>query len=105
MLRFVPLIAAALLLAVTPAAAAPDRSTSDSHVSADGRALATAEKDTLRFADIFDADGSAVIIHAAPDNLAHIPTRYTTAGVPNPDAATLATSDAGARVGCGVVTR
>ncbi len=75
------------------------------YVSADGRAITVTEKDTLQFADIFDADGSAVIIHAAADNLANIPTRYTAAGVPGPDAATLATGDAGGRFGCGIITR
>ena len=51
--------------------------------------------------DLFDADGSAVIVHAGPDNYANIPTRYTG---PVPDATTLATGDAGGRVACGVVT-
>ena len=46
---------------------------------------------------IFDADGAALIIHAGPDNLANIPTRYSAAGVAGPDAATLATGDSGGR--------
>ena len=58
--------------------------------------------------DLFDADGSAVIVHGLPDNAAHIPTRYhshsTVAGTPSgPDAATLATGDAGPGVTCGVL--
>lgn len=59
---------------------------------------------TTRFVvnDLFDADGSAVIVHAGPDNYANIPTRYAAAG---PDAATLATGDAGTRHACGVITR
>lgn len=58
-----------------------------------------------------DEDGSAIIIHAAPDNLANIPTRYhshtpdETSTVFGPDAATLATGDAGARTACGVVEK
>ena len=52
---------------------------------------------------LFDADGSAFIVHAAPDNYANISTRYSAAGVPGPDAATLATGDAGGRVLCGVI--
>jgi Cu/Zn superoxide dismutase len=52
-------------------------------------------------------EGRAVIIHAGPDNFAHIPDRYssTAEGAPatGPDAETLAAGDAGARVACGVV--
>jgi Cu-Zn family superoxide dismutase len=51
---------------------------------------------------IFDGDGAAVIVHAAPDNFANIPTRYAPGG---PDAATFSTGDAGARVLCGVLGR
>jgi Cu-Zn family superoxide dismutase len=58
--------------------------------------------DTFKLSDLFDADGSAVIVHAAPDNYAHIPSRYTPTP---PDATTLATGDAGARVACGVVQK
>jgi len=50
--------------------------------------------------DLFDADGSAVIVHASPDNYANIPTRY----VATPDSTTFGTGDAGGRVACGVVT-
>jgi Cu-Zn family superoxide dismutase len=52
-----------------------------------------------------DADGSAVIVHAGPDNYGNIPVRYTSAGAasPGPDGATVATGDAGARIACGVV--
>jgi superoxide dismutase, Cu-Zn family len=74
-------------------------------VSADGRATAVTETDTVTLAQIFDADGAAIIVHAGPDNLAHIPTRYSAGGVPGPDAATLATGDAGGRFACGVVQR
>lgn len=56
----------------------------------------------FRLEDLFDADGSAVIVHANPDNYAHIPAdRYR----PDPDATTLGTGDAGGRIACGVVTR
>ena len=50
--------------------------------------------------DLFDADGSAFILHANADNYANIPTdRYD----PDPDATTLATGDAGSRIACGVI--
>ena len=74
-------------------------------VASDGRATSATETDAVTLAAIFDADGSAIIIHAAPDNYANIPTRYSAAGVPGPDAATLATGDSGGRVACGIVTR
>jgi Cu-Zn family superoxide dismutase len=74
-------------------------------VLADGTAQAQFASDRFAIDDLFDADGSAIIVHAAPDNFANIPTRYqsTTEGVFGPDSATLATGDAGARVACGVV--
>jgi len=71
----------------------------------DGRAVTLTQSEQLSAARLFDADGSAVIIHALPDNLAHIPVRYSAAGIPGPDAASLATGDAGGRTACGVVTR
>nr|CEL16297.1 Superoxide dismutase [Cu-Zn] precursor [Kibdelosporangium sp. MJ126-NF4]CTQ94220.1 Superoxide dismutase [Cu-Zn] precursor (EC 1.15.1.1) [Kibdelosporangium sp. MJ126-NF4] len=71
-------------------------------VSADGTAITTTENDDLSAAALFDADGSAIIIHALPDNFAHIPVRYAPGG---PDAATQATGDAGGRIACGVITR
>jgi superoxide dismutase, Cu-Zn family len=46
----------------------------------------------------------AVLVHADPDNLGHIPDRYTADGAvsPGPDEDTLATGDAGDRIACGV---
>jgi Cu-Zn family superoxide dismutase len=73
-------------------------------VNADGTAVARFETDRYTVDQLFDADGSAFIVHAAADNYANIPTRYSAAGVPGPDAATLATGDAGARSACGVIT-
>jgi Cu-Zn family superoxide dismutase len=77
------------------------------YVTADGTARSIVDNDALTFAAIFDADGAAVIVHALPDNLAHIPTRYTATGATTggPDTATNATGDAGGRVACGVITR
>jgi Cu-Zn family superoxide dismutase len=74
-------------------------------VLADGTAQAQFASDRFAIDELFDADGSAIIVHAASDNFANIPTRYqsTTEGVFGPDSATLATGDAGARVACGLV--
>jgi superoxide dismutase, Cu-Zn family len=71
----------------------------------DGTAEAQFATDNFTIGELYDADGSAIIVHAAPDNFANIPTRYqsTTEGVFGPDSATLGTGDAGARVACGVV--
>jgi len=69
-------------------------------VNADGTAEATFDTDRFSVDDLFDGDGSAVIVHANADNYANIPTdRYD----PDPDATTLATGDAGGRIACGVV--
>ena len=68
-------------------------------VNADGTARASFGSDRFGLADLFDLDGSAIIVHANPDNYANIPDRYD----PDPDAMTLATGDAGGRVACGVI--
>jgi len=74
-------------------------------VARDGTVVSVSQTDAVTFSQIFDADGAAFIVHAAPDNFANIPTRYSAAGVPGPDAATLATGDSGGRVACGVIRR
>ncbi|MEX2247276.1 MAG: superoxide dismutase family protein [Dehalococcoidia bacterium] len=72
------------------------------YVDADGEAEARFSTDRFAVRDLFDADGSAFILHAGPDNYANIPTdRYD----PDPDATTLATGDAGGRFACGVITK
>jgi Cu-Zn family superoxide dismutase len=72
-----------------------------------GGATAAVRTDRFTVNSLFDANGSAIIVHSGPDNLANIPTRYTssTTGLPGPDAATLATGDSGSRTGCGVIRR
>lgn len=70
-------------------------------VGDDGTAQATFTTDRVTLADVFDSNGSAIIVHADADNYANIPTRYAPTG---PDATTLATGDSGGRVACGVVT-
>jgi Cu-Zn family superoxide dismutase len=69
-------------------------------VNADGSGLVALATDRFTLDDLRDADGSAVIVHANPDNYANIPTdRYD----PDPDATTLSTGDAGGRIACGEV--
>ncbi len=78
-------------------------------VTETGHAFSQFVTDRFTLADLRDADGSAVMVHAGPDNFANIPERYSTGGtpeipgIPGPDAATLATGDAGARIACGVI--
>jgi Cu-Zn family superoxide dismutase len=70
------------------------------YVDADGEGEGRFATDRFALGDLFDADGSAFILHAGRDNYANIPTdRYD----PDPDATTLATGDAGSRFACGVV--
>jgi Cu-Zn family superoxide dismutase len=68
-------------------------------VSADGRAAAAFDSDRFTVAELLDEDGSALIIHSGPDNLANIPERYG-----GPDEETLASGDSGSRIACGVIS-
>jgi superoxide dismutase, Cu-Zn family len=54
--------------------------------------------DRFTLDDLRDRDGSAVIVHAGPDNFANVPPRYAPNG---PDQETLDTGDSGDRVACG----
>lgn len=74
------------------------------NVRADGSGKVVATTDAFTADDLKGPEGSALIIHASPDNFANIPQRYTHDGVPGPDAETLATGDAGARVACAVLS-
>ncbi len=65
---------------------------------ADGVAAASFTTDRFKISKLTDADGAAFVVHALPDNLAHVPDRYGAA-----DAVTLRTGDAGGRVACGVL--
>jgi Cu-Zn family superoxide dismutase len=69
-------------------------------VKGNGTATLRVTTDRFTLADLRDADGSAVMIHAGPDNFANIPPRYAPGG---PDQETLDTGDSGARVACGVI--
>lgn len=79
-----------------------------------GLARANVLTDRFNVNRLFDDDGSAVIVHQDPDNLAHIPAtmadgseryhshHYDTMGA---DQDTLATGDGGSRFACGVVKK
>ncbi|MET0864461.1 MAG: superoxide dismutase family protein [Nakamurella sp.] len=70
-------------------------------VRSDGSAELVTTTDAFDMEAVLDADGSAVMVHAGPDNFGNIPTRYAPTG---PDADTQATGDSGGRAACGVVT-
>ena len=69
-------------------------------VKSNGTATLRLTTDRFTLADLRDADGSAVMVHAGPDNFANIPPRYAPDG---PDQETRDTGDSGARVACGEV--
>ena len=82
-------------------------------VMKNGKAWEKFVTDRFKLSQLFDKDGSAVIIHEGRDNYANIPA--TTDGekryhshledVFGPDSMTKATGDAGARFACGVVRK
>jgi superoxide dismutase, Cu-Zn family len=74
-------------------------------VNEDGTAQLQFATDRFSISDLFDADGSALVVHADRDNYANIPDRYIqeATGIPGPDADTLATGDSGERVACGII--
>jgi Cu-Zn family superoxide dismutase len=69
-------------------------------VNANGIGEARFTTTSFQVAQLFDTDGSALIVHAGPDNYANIPPRYEANG---PDATTLGTGDSGGRTACGVI--
>lgn len=82
------------------------------YADASGNAETTFRTDNYTVDQILDAggDGSAVIVHANPENYANVPTRYfhdddgdKVFNTPGPNNATKATGDAGGRVLCGVI--
>jgi Cu-Zn family superoxide dismutase len=74
-------------------------------VNEDGTGSLQFETDRFSVAELVDADGSALIVHAGRDNYANIPDHYHshTYDTFGPDQDTLATGDAGERAACGVV--
>jgi Cu-Zn family superoxide dismutase len=83
-------------------------------VMKNGQAREKFKTDRFRLSQLFDDDGTAVIIHEGRDNYANIPAetpdgkkRYHShlEDVFGPDSLTKATGDAGNRFACGVVRR
>ena len=70
------------------------------YVTEAGTGSLTVVTGALTLADLTDDDGSAVMVHANPDNYANVPERYAPAG---PDEMTRNTGDAGGRIACGPV--
>jgi Cu-Zn family superoxide dismutase len=71
---------------------------------ANGQAQAQFTDGNFALRDLFGPSGTAIVIHAAADNYANIPPRYSAGGVAGPDAETQMTGDAGARIACGVLS-
>jgi len=71
----------------------------------DGSAKLVTTTDAFTAEELTNGAGTSIIIHEKADNFANIPPeRYQQVnGDPPPDATTLATGDAGARVACGVI--
>lgn len=67
-------------------------------IDEDGRGYLDTETPRFTVDELFDADGSSVVLHASGDNFAHLPGYH-------PNEVTLATGDGGPRYACGVVTR
>ena len=69
-------------------------------VRADGTATLVVSSDRLTRESLLDADGSALMVHADPDNFGNVPDRYA----PMPDETTAKTGDAGARLACAALS-
>jgi Cu-Zn family superoxide dismutase len=67
-------------------------------VNSDGTGDVSFETDRFTLKDLSDEDGSAIMVHALPDNYANIPERYGGA-----DQDTLGTGDSGDRIACGAI--
>lgn len=74
------------------------------YIGADGEGEARLSTDRFALGDLFDADGSAFILHANPDNYANLDLIPSLPYGPS-NAATLATGDAGSRFACGVIEK
>jgi Cu-Zn family superoxide dismutase len=71
---------------------------------ANGEAQAQFTDGNFAIGDLFGPAGTAIVIHAAPDNYANVPPRYLANGVAGPDTESQMTGDAGTRIACGVLS-
>lgn len=67
-------------------------------VAADGMGYLVTATDRFTVDDLFDEDGTALIVHGNADNHANIPERHG-----GPDEETLKAGDSGPRLACGIV--
>ncbi len=74
------------------------------YASGDGTVFMRVQMDSFTPEELISSQTS-VVIHADPDNFAHIPERYQSSeqDEPGPDETTRKTGDAGERIACGVV--
>ena len=76
-------------------------------VAPDGTASATFVTHRFDVAELFDSDGSAVVLHLGPDNFGNVPIAGDRYADPNgwytATGGTASTGDAGSRYACGVV--
>ncbi|HEY3238669.1 MAG TPA: superoxide dismutase family protein [Acidimicrobiia bacterium] len=70
-----------------------------------GISRAVLHTDNVTIANLLEGDGTALVIHADPDNFANIPSHYTSSGslIGGPDDITNETGDSGSRFACGVI--
>ncbi|GAA4570060.1 superoxide dismutase family protein [Planotetraspora kaengkrachanensis] len=72
-------------------------------VGEDGIAGASYVTNRFVVRQLLTRQGTAVVIHSKPDNMANIPARYRSDGKTGPDAETLKAGDSGVRTACGVI--
>lgn len=73
----------------------------------DGEAFYTVSTERLTIEQLTEGDRTAFVVHAEPDNVAHVPERYSSdrGRGGGPDRRTLRTGDSGVRVACGEIRR